>query len=359
MRPLCVPRPIVLLPLCLLTVACTEPAYRQAQWTVLGEPATAELYMATERDAELAEEKIKKAMAAVEATMSYNLPGSELALINERAADGYHQVQDRDLYRTLLLALDYAKASHGRFDPTVGPLMRLYGDGRGRLRVPRQTEIDVTLGRVGWRDVQIAPEARAIRFRVPGMLLDLGGVAEGFALDAAIRAFARPGSRGGLLRVGNSLYAWGHPPDSDSWSVPVPDPRHPGQILIRVRATARGIAVTAHRSSPVSEGDDALHLLLDSETGQPSSSGILAAVALADSGADADALSTALFLSGFSAASDLLTRTRRVEAVLLVDGDEGPYLLASASLQGRLELPPEIEAETGGRTRYLLPPTGM
>lgn len=351
--------PTRLLPLCVIAAACAEPAHRQAQWTVLGETATVELYMATERDAQEAERKIRKAMATVEASMSYNLPGSPLAQLNEQAAEGYHRVRDHDLYRTLLLALDYARASHGRFDPTIGPLMRLYGDGRGRRRVPRETEIAVALGKVGWRDVQIAPEARAVRFRVPGMLLDLGGVAKGFALDAAIRAFARPGSRGGLLRVGHSVYAWGHPPGSDTWSVPVPDPRREDATLLRLRATARGIAVTAHRPPPANPADDTLHLLLDPETGQPAAGGILAAVALADSGADADAMSTALFLSGFSAASDLLTRTRRVEAVLLIDGDEGPYLLASGSLRGRLELSAETEAETAGRVRYLLPPTRM
>ena len=70
-------------------------------------------------------------------------------------------------------------------------------------------------------------------------------------------------------------------------------------------------------------------------------------------------MSTALFVGGVHRAAELLGRTNRVEAVLLVEGDGAPRLLASASLAGKLELSPELEAEIVGGIRYLLPPQSI
>ena len=71
---------------------------------------------------------------------------------------------------------------------------------------------------------------------------------------------------------------------------------------------------------------------------------------------DAEAFATALAASTYQAATDLLGRMRKVEAALLIRDGESLYLLASASLRGRLQLEPDFEAEIGGDVRYLLPP---
>ena len=108
----------------------------------------------------------------------------------------------------------------------------------------------------------------------------------------------------------------------------------------------RGSVPTAPGQTPV----------FDTTTGYPVSSGVIAAIAIADSAGDADAMSTALHASGYRRAADLLSRTRRVEAVLLVEGETGPYVLASGSLRDVLKLPPMVAQEVGGQVRFLLPP---
>ena len=82
-----------------------------------------------------------------------------------------------------------------------------------------------------------------------------------------------------------------------------------------------------------------------------------AVVTTADSSADAAALCQAIFVSGSLEGPDIFRKMARAEAVLLVRTDGGaPYLVASASLLGRIELAPELETEIGGDVRYLLPP---
>ena len=327
---------------------CAEPVVVERDWTAMDQPAHAQVYMVSEADAEAALDEMQNAIERFEALLDADGEDSELRRLNREASGGYYEVRSDDLYRCLRLALDYAKLSHGAFDPTIGPLSRLYS--RQSMRLPTPTEIDLTLERVGWDRVVAAPEARSFHFRRDRMELDLGGLTKGFALDVAARVFARPGSRGGLLRLGNNIYAWREPPGGESWTVELPDPRSPGRLLGRVRTANRGIAISGHPESGRPR-------IWDARTGRPSASNLLAAVALADSAAEADALSTALFVAGSTRGADLLARTRRTEAILVVHGDGSPYVLVSTSLTGLFELSPELEREVDGRVRYLLPPS--
>ena len=96
--------------------------------------------------------------------------------------------------------------------------------------------------------------------------------------------------------------------------------------------------------------------VLDPHNGEPADSDVLVVAAIADSAADAAAISRAVLVGGSRRAGALLGKTRRVEAVILVEGERERYVLASASLQGRLEPSDDLAAEAPGHVRYLLPP---
>jgi len=339
----------------LLFTGCMEPTARESRWNILGDRAEVrvELFTGTEEEADRAIEEMRRAIGEVEENMLSGRDAGSLGLLNRKAAEAYWAVEDRDLYRCTLLALDYARASDGAFDPTVGALLNLY-DAHSPAK-PSARALELALERVGWQQVAIADEARSILFRRPGMHLDLGGVAKGFALDAAARAFTRPGSLAGLLQIGGNFYAWREPPGQESWSIALPDPRFPGRTLLELQVRNRGIAVSGHGPPGLRH-----RMILDPESGLPAGGDLLAAVAIADSAADADALATALFVSGSMRGAELLSKMNRAEALLLVSGNDGSsYILASVSLQGRLTLSAELMAETAGDIRYLLPPDAL
>lgn len=340
---------------------CRGPVLDDREWPALDGAVTAraEVYARTPGDAARALDEIRESVTGIEASLLSGRDSGSLGLLNRLAREEFHATEDRDLYRCVLLALDYGRASQGAFDPTVGALLELYDRAAASGRVPTPLEIEAVLPAVGWQKVAVADEARAIRFRAPGMRLDLGGLAKGLALDVAARAFARPGCLGGLLTLGGNAYAWGEAPGGESWSVRLPDPRDPGRPLLTVRATNRGVAVAGQVAPLLPPPERAARVVLDPATGFPAATDLIAAVGLADSGADADALSTALYVAGSTRGVELLRKMRQVEAVLIVEGDrDGPYVLASASLRGRLELSETLAGETGGRVRYLLPPGG-
>lgn len=322
---------------------CADPVVRESDLPLFGRSARVTAHAPTERGAERCLESVRdNARAAAEALGAEG----ELARLNRAAGDGYHVVESFDLYRALLLALDYARASGGAYDPTVGPLLSLHDRPGGRP--PTEAEIAATLDRVGWDGLVVAGESQAVHFRKPGMRLVLDDLAEAFALDAASRGFAL-GCQGGQLRFGDTLYLWGAPNDAASWSVAIPDPRREGATLATLAMNSRGVAAIG--LPPEDAG-----AYFDARTGRRVSSDVTVAVAIGDTAADATLLARSLYALGSRAGGEFLERTQRVEALLLVEGNGPTYLLASTSLSGRLELDPALEAEVEGRVRYLLPP---
>ncbi len=324
--------------------ACAEPVHRTEPLQAMGREGFIELYMGSEQRFDEAVREAREAIDRVAAKLDARDPNSALARLNREAPHGYHSIEDVDLYRAVQLALDYARASRGAFDPTVGRLGRLYEGGQ-----PTAGELALALEDVGWEWVAVAREAHAIRFRRPGVELDLGGISKGYALHIAARGLAKSGSYAGLFVLGGNAYAWSTPPDGDGWAVPLADPRSPDRTLLTLRIANRGVAVAGQRKAGA-------ETLFDPLTGLPVDGDVILAIGTAHTAGDADAFATALAASTYQAATDLIGRMRKVEAALLVRDGAEVYLLASASLRGRLELGSEFDAEIGGDVRYLLPP---
>lgn len=287
----------------LVSLGCTEPVTREYRWPVFGEPLALTLHAAHPESAERIVEGMRLQTRRVEELLHPET--GELAVLNRTAPEEPYPVEDRDLYVAIKGAIDYARASGGDYDPTGGS---------------------------GFRGVSLFPEAHAVRLR-PGGRLDLDGIRDGLALDSAARALTLVGSRGAVLRKGRGLRTWGSSPAGEPWRVVVADPRGSGGTL--------GTFDLDNRCAGIVAGDG---------------TDVRVAVATAGAAVDATALAAALAAGGSLRVGRLLGKTHRVEAWLLVEGDGRPYVLASASLEGRVELSPEIAAEVGGRVRFLLPP---
>jgi thiamine biosynthesis lipoprotein len=331
----------------------------ERRFTVMGTYASVEVYAQTRTGAEDVVEGIRAALEHVDATMSNWKEDSELSRLNRGAALQPFVVADPDLLRCIRMALEYAKSTDGAFDPTVGPLMRAYGFRPLDPRVPDEDARREALAHVGWEKVEIIDAAHAVRFDDPGVEIDLGGIAKGYALDVAAREFARLGASSGLIDLGGNLYAWSHPPDGAAWTIGVRDPDDPERIMAVVELANRAISTSGNYEQAFERDGTTYGHIMAPQSGRPATSDVVSATVIADGGADADALSTAMFVAGSKTAAEYLSRARRVEAILLVTGREGRTLLVSASLEGRVEVDPRFAERIGGRVRYLLPPSAL
>ena len=253
-----------------------------------------------EEDPARAARAIEAAFAAirtVDAQMSVHRADSQLARINANAGKGPVAV-DAAVCEVVGRACAGARATGGVYDPTILPLMRLYGFYGARCdRVPSDHEIAAALERTGHRHVALDPVRSTIGITRAGVALDLGSIGKGWALDRAIEAIRDEGVGSALVDVGGNVYGLGAPSGQpDGWTVGVLHPatgRVDRTFLLRDRAVATSGNAEQFR---VIEGTRVGHLL-DALRGRPADGPLSVSVEAAN-GTDSDLLSTTAFLLG-------------------------------------------------------------
>lgn len=258
---------------------------------------------ARHRDGARAEQAIASAFSAialVDAQMSVHRPDSELSRVNAMAGREAVPV-GASLLEVVGRARDASLASGGVFDPTVLPLMRLYGFyASGRTHLPGDREIDEALRAVGARGIHVDRGAGTLGLERRGAALDLGGIGKGWAVDRAVAALREQGVESGLVDVGRNVYALGTPDESaEGWSVGV---LHPQSGAVDHVFTLRDAAVATAGNTENFVTLDGVRVghLFDATRGRPSNPHLSASV-VARTGTDSDTGSNLAFLLGSEA----------------------------------------------------------
>lgn len=258
---------------------------------------------------------------AVERQISHTIPESDIARVNAEAAAAPVPVAPA-VFALLEQARRLAGETEGAFDVTAGALLRCWGFFMGKGRLPAQAEIDNALARCGWEHVHLDPAERTVSFDVDGVALQLGALGKGYALDRAAAVLRRAGVAIALAHGGgSSIVALGKPPDERGWGVGFTDPRASEERLGVIVLRDRALSVSGVQERFfMSEGRRYGHIL-DPRTGLPAE-GVLAAGAIAGTGAETEALSTAFVVLGAAGARRYCAGHADVGAVLLPDSGE-------------------------------------
>lgn len=338
-------------------LAAAESPYTERRWSVMGTYAEAKVRAKRAKRADQTLEAIRVAIDDADRALSNWSEESALSKLNAAANRGRAAVADPILRTCVEAAFEAAALTDGAFDPTVGPLVRLWGFRPRAPRIPTDAEIAVALARTGWAKVDRENGADTIRFPVEGMEIDLGGIGKGCALDLAKERALALKAEAGLLDLGGQLMIFGSPPAGGQWKVGIRDPERKGAMAARLDFDGGSIATSGqYENRAVVEGRTIGHIL-DAGSGQPVDSDVLSATAIAETGARADAASTALLVAGSRRAEELLGRLGGVEAVLVVRKGKRTEVLASRSLAGRLVLTDDLFDRAGGEIRFVLPPS--
>jgi thiamine biosynthesis lipoprotein len=262
-------------------------------------------------------------IAAVEAWLSAYRPDSALCAVNAHAASTPVRVEAR-VMAFLRRARALSVATDGAFDPTVGPLMDVWGlTGDAAGGIPADVEIVGARSLVGIdRNVLLDEQAQTVSLAARGVRLDPGGIGKGFALDRAADLLREMGVRRALLHGGTStVITFGAPTESpNGWPVAVQHPLQPNAHLATAYLRDSALSVSAvHGKSFWAEGRRFGHVL-DPCTGRPVEKTLLAAV-IAPSATETDALSTALLVLGASGIGRL--RERFPQASFLAVEEDG------------------------------------
>lgn len=162
---------------------------------------------------------IEAELKRVVAQMSTWEDGSDISRYN-RAAAGSWQAIPEDFWNVLVAAHDIARRSDGAFDPSVGPLVALWGFGAqaGAQRAPDAAQLAETGSRCGWHKLQLDVQKQAV-LQPGGLQLDLSAIAKGYGVDLVSRWLRRNGIAAALVEVGGELHGYGRKPDGQPWRV--------------------------------------------------------------------------------------------------------------------------------------------
>jgi thiamine biosynthesis lipoprotein len=286
-------------------------------------------------------------IARLENQLSLYRPGSEIAQLNARAAREAVQVTPQ-VFALLQHALKLSAETNGAFDITIAPLVRCWGFMGANGRLPAPEEIAAARELVGMEKVLLDAPNRTVRFACEGVMLDLGAIGKGYAVERAAEFLREAGVISALIHGGTStVCAIGRPPEAEAWKIALdtvaklerrapsrpastnPQPRAEpvlgAPITILLRDESLSVSAASGRQFEF-EGKRFGHVI-DPRTGQPTEAAVLSAVAL-PSATETDALSTALLTLG-SVGENLILSSRVGAKTLVVHLEENSLRLSS------------------------------
>lgn len=148
-------------------------------------------------------------------------PNSDISMLSQSAGDGRAHPVGPDLWAVLFRAQEVARQSDGAFDVTVGPAVRLWRRARRQKQLPSQERIDQALQLVGYERIRLDPCQRAVELTKPGMQIDLGGIAKGYAIDEGLRVLRTLGITRAMIHAGGDIGLADPPPDKPGWTIGV------------------------------------------------------------------------------------------------------------------------------------------
>jgi thiamine biosynthesis lipoprotein len=321
-------------------VAADQSGVRTA---ILGRPM-----LGTVVEAEAHHPDLARARAAIDAgfarvddvdrLMSIFRADSEISLLNAAAGAGAVAVSE-DTYTVLSEACALGRLSRRALDVTIHPLMRLWSRAADAGQVPSRAELDRTAGLVDVGDLALDETGSAARLSRAGAGVDLGGIAKGYAVDAAIDALRARGIASALVNAGGDLRALGRSRGSEPWSVGLRHPRYPSELLLSLLIDNEGVATSANYFRYFTVAGRRYGHVLHPRTGTPAATALSATV-VAPRAMRADGLATAALVAGVEGALDLMRRAG-VEGLVVSERHHQPgavLVQATRGLSGRITM---------------------
>lgn len=338
-------RAALILGLAILIAGCRTqaPAIPESRFEFerpqMGLPFRIVLYAESNESAHASAEAAWTRIAALNASLSDYEETSELSRLSKSSGSGAAVPVGPDLWAVLVRAEQVSKASGGAFDITVGPLVQLWKRARRQRELPANDRLAAARESVGWRWIELDASHHTARLTRPGMRLDPGGIAKGYALDEAARVLRARGIRRFLVSGGGDMVAGDPPPGQPGWKVEVGVFDGPGAPPPRfVALKHQALATSGDVFQRAEIGGVRYSHIVDPRTGIGLTDHSLVTM-IGPEGMTVDALSKVVSVLGASKAFPILREFRGVESLVM------------RAPQGTVEC-----TETAGFRRWTWPP---
>ncbi len=299
------------------TLVFLMPAAARAEWhereaSIMGTRIAVEVW---HEDAALAGAAIEAVMAEmhrIDELMSHYRPESQLSRINRDAVIAPVKV-DAELAGLIGRALEFSELSGGAFDITYASVGYLY-DYRER-RHPSETQIQAALPAINWRHVVVDHADSTVRFLMPGVRIDLGGIAKGHAVDSCIRILRGRGIQNASVTAGGDSRLLGDR-RGRPWMVGIRHPDDAGRVIARIPLEDAAISTSGDYERYFDEHGVRYHHIIDPQTGR-SPAGVRSVTVIGPDATLTEGLTKSLFIMGPERGLALIEAREGVDAVII------------------------------------------
>jgi thiamine biosynthesis lipoprotein len=307
---------------------CTAAFAGSAQIITLSRPLlhTVVEIKAWEKNADGAIEEAFSEMERVNSLLNTYDPGSEVSRINRQAGGTRVQISP-ETAEALKRAVFFCGISAGALDITIGPLLKLWGFGKGDAGLaggePDKAAIRRAKALVDYRALELSaaiPSGEpAARLAKQGMWIDVGSFSKGFVADKAMAVLKKRGLQHALVIAGGTVCALGKKPDGTRWQVGIQHPRKKDGLLSVIPLQNSSISTSGDYENFYRRNGKRRTHIIDPRSGMPVPRMQSVSVIAAD-GMTSDALSTALFVLGPEQGIRLVESLKGAEAMIITAG---------------------------------------
>lgn len=209
-----------IIPLCLLLCALPAQALERFDFSapLMATTFRISLHAETKTQAEAAAAAAFKRIADLNAVFSDYEPNSEIMQLCNVGPNKPFKAS-ADLFTLISRSLEFARLSEGALDITCGNLTHLWRRSKRTHKLPPADRLQLALAATDWRAVQMDAQTHTITLLKPGMLLDVGGIAKGYAADAGLLVLREHGISRALVMAGGDIAIGDPPPGEDAWPI--------------------------------------------------------------------------------------------------------------------------------------------
>ncbi len=245
-------------------------------------------------------------------------------IINLNNASGLHDVTvSPDTFFVLERGLYYSQLSQGKFDITIGPIVKLWNIGTENAAVPEPQALAEAINSVDYKKLHLDPHNKRAKLDTKGMIVDLGAIAKGYAADEAGNILRKHGVKSAIINLGGNILAIGENTTGEPFKIGVQDPFNLRGAYLGILEIKDKTVVTSGIYEKYFEFEDKVyHHILDPYTGFPAKSDLAGVSVITDISIDGDGLSTMIFLLGLEKGLEFINNEPNIEGVFITNNKE-------------------------------------
>ncbi|HOA84975.1 MAG: FAD:protein FMN transferase [Clostridiales bacterium] len=256
-------------------------------------------------------------LKSLDGKMSRTDHGSDVSRVNAYVDSA--EVSD-DTAAVIRTALEVSKVVGGYFDITVYPYVKMWESCGAEDKLPDPDFVRSLGSAVGYEKITL--QGNIVQKSDKQTQIDLGGIGKGYAADKLVEYLISSGVEYGLVSFGSNVAVFGKKPDGSEYKVSIKDPKNTGEVVGYILMSSGVLSVTGDYERFVVIGGEKYHHVINPFDGYPANTGLHSVAVICDTGAVADALSTALFVMGKEAALEFY-ESGKIKFEALFIGDDG------------------------------------